>query len=139
MTSCHSGNGHFQQRLMRAHGHIADQNIDAAQGVNALGDHIGYAVGVGHIADDGVRTDAQGAALGGYAFQFRRRLAGVQDQVGALAGEGAGDFGADVAAGAGDEGGFVVQAHLGYLSFRLQHYGIGMWRRKLPPGRVPFG
>ena len=106
------GNGHFQQRLVRAHRHIADQHIHWAQGGDALGYHSGYPVGVGHVADDSMGADAQRAAFGGHGLQFGGGLAGVEDQVGALAGESAGDFGANVAAGAGNQGGFVLQTHI---------------------------
>jgi len=61
---------HLQDGLVRAHRHVAHQHVHRAQGLDALGDHIGHAVGVCHVADDRMGLDAQLAAFRRHRLQF---------------------------------------------------------------------
>src|SRR5439155_604131 len=102
-----------------------DENIDAAEGVDALADHVLAALGRGDAVVVGDRLPSGGGScFGGRCVYLVADLVsgagvmsgavdvdarGVDGDVGALLREEEGDGAADAAAGAGDDGGAVGQ------------------------------
>ncbi len=99
------GGGEFEQGLADIDAGVVDQNVRrggvAGDGLGEAGD-LGF---IGHVRRECPGTDAEFARAGGGLLEARE-IAGHQDDIGASAGQGEGDFAAEAAAGAGDQGGF---------------------------------